>query len=68
MINKLILVMIAVLIGVQLAEQIQTSIATSTGVGGTFENTAAGSILTLVPLLFVVGILVYTLILSRQKG
>jgi len=67
MINKLILVMIAVLVGVELAEQIQTSIATSTGVGGTFENTSAGAILALVPLLFVVGILVYTLLLSKNS-
>ena len=68
MINKLILVMIAVLVGVELAEQIQTSIAASTGVGGVFVDTSAGAILVLVPLLFVVGILVYTLILSRQRG
>ena len=65
MINKMILVMIAILVGVQLAEEIQTSIAASTGVGGVFENTTAGGILILVPLLFVVGLLVYTLLLSK---
>lgn len=68
MVQKMILVMIAVLVGVQLAESIQTSIATSTGVGGVFESTPAGSILALIPLVFVVGILVFALILSNKSG
>jgi len=50
------LLMIAVLVGVQIAEQIQTSIATSTGVGGVFVDTAAGALLALVPLVFVAGL------------
>lgn len=67
MVQKMIIVMIAVLVGVELAEEIQASISVSTGVGGVFENTSAGSILSLIPLLFIVGLLVYTLILSRTK-
>lgn len=67
MVQKMILVMIAILVGVELATEIQSSISVSTGVGGAFENTSAGSILALIPLLFVVGLLVYTLILSRSK-
>ena len=56
--NKMIGVMIALLIGVEIAQVIAGSITTATGVGGTFENTAAGTILDLVPLVFVVGLLV----------
>ena len=56
--NKMVGVMIGLLIGVEIASVIASSIATATGTGGTFEATAAGTILDLVPLVFVVGLLV----------
>lgn len=56
--NKMVAVMIGLLIGVEIAQVIAVSIATATGTGGTFEATAAGTILDLVPLVFVVGLLV----------
>ena len=59
MTNKMIGVMIALLIGVEIAGVIAGSISTSTGVGGVFEATAAGTILDLIPLVFVVGLLGY---------
>ena len=55
--NKMIGVMIGLLVGVEIAGVIQTSIAASTGTGGIFENTSSGTILALVPLVFVVGLL-----------
>lgn len=55
--NKMIAVMIGLLIGVEIASVIATSISTATGTGGTFEATPAGTILDLVPLVFVVGLL-----------
>lgn len=55
--DKMIGVAVGVLITLAIAAEVQTQIATYTGVGGIFENTAAGSLIVLIPLVMVAGLL-----------
>lgn len=57
--NKVINISVGVLIAIAVLTELQTTIATATGTGGTFENTAAGSLLVLVPLVMVASILAF---------
>lgn len=57
--QKVIAISVGVLIAIAVLSEVQTEIAAVTGVGGVFENTSAGSLLTIVPIVMVAGILAY---------
>ena len=55
--NKVVSIAIAVFITIAILTEVQGSIATATGTGGVFENTATGTLMTLIPLVIVAGLL-----------
>ena len=55
--NKIVNIAIAVFIGIAILTEVQATIATATGTGGAFENTATGTLMTLIPLVVVAGLL-----------
>jgi len=60
MTNKLLGALITLVIGINLLPILSDVITPLTGVGGTFENTATGSMLDLLPFLFVIVMVVFT--------
>lgn len=63
--QKVISIVVAVMIAVAVLVELQGTLATATGVGGVFENTATGSLLTLIPLVIVAGLLGYAYISKK---
>ena len=55
--NKVVNIAIAVFITIAILVEVQGEIATATGTGGTFENTATGTLMTLIPLVVIAGLL-----------
>ena len=63
MVNKLIGGLIAMVVGLALLPVVGDSVDTLTGVGAQFENTTVGSLLSLLPILFVIILVAGTVIL-----
>ena len=69
MINKLIGGAIALVVGVNLLPVLNDVISPLTGTGGDFEATAAGTMLDLVPLMFVIILVAFTVaLIPSRKG
>ena len=64
--NKVVSIAIAVFITIAILTEVQGSIATATGTGGVFENTATGTLMTLIPLVIVAGLLGVAWIKNRN--
>lgn len=67
MVNKLIGGLIAMVIGLALLPVVGDSVATLTGTGGKFEATTVGSLLDLLPVLFVIILVAGTVILIPDR-
>ena len=68
MINKLIGGMITLVVGLSLLPVIAEVIATLTGVGMTYEGTTTGSLIDLLPLIFVIVLVAMTVVLVPRKA
>lgn len=64
--NKVVNIAIAVFITIAILVEVQGEIATATGAGGAFENTATGTLMTLIPLVVVAGLLGVAWIRGRK--
>lgn len=68
MVNKLIGGLIAIVVGLALMPVIADVVDDLTGVGMAYENTAPGSLINLIPLIFVIVIVAGTVLLvPRQR-
>lgn len=67
MINKLIGGMITLVVGLSLLPVISDVTATLTGVGMVYENTTTGSLIDLLPLIFVIVLVAMTVILVPRS-
>ena len=67
MTNKLLGGLITLVIGINLLPILNDTITPLTGVGGSFENTSTGSMLDLLPFLFVIIMVVFTVVLIPKK-
>lgn len=67
MVNKLIGGLIAMVVGLALLPVVGDSVATLTGTGGQFEATTVGSLLDLLPILFVIILVAGTVILIPNR-
>lgn len=65
--NKIIGIAVGALITVAIVIEVQGSIATATGTGGVFENTATGSLMTLIPLVMIAGLLGYAYVTKGRN-
>lgn len=68
MINKLIGGMITLVVGLSLLPVISDVTATLTGVGMVYENTTTGSLIDLLPLIFVIVLVAMTVILVPRSS
>ena len=67
MINKLIGGLLAVVVGLALMPVISDSTDALTGTGMVYENTTTGSLINLIPLIFVIVIVVGTVVLVPRN-
>ena len=67
MINKLIGGLLSIVVGLALMPVIADSTSTLTGSGGTFEGTTTGSLIDLIPIIFVVVVVAATVLLVPSK-
>jgi len=67
MINKLIGGMITLVVGLSLLPVISDVVDTLTGTGAAFENTTTGSLIDLLPLIFVIVLVAMTVVLVPRK-
>jgi hypothetical protein len=68
MTNKLLGGLITLVIGINLLPVLNDVITPLTGTGGAFEATATGSMLDLLPFLFVIIMVVFTVVLIPSKS
>jgi len=68
MVNKLIGGLIAMVVGLALLPVVGDSVSTLTGTGGQFEATTVGSLLDLLPVLFVIILVAGTVIMIPHNN
>ena len=68
MTNKLLGGLITLVIGINLLPILNDVITPLTGTGGAFENTSTGSMLDLLPFLFVIIMVVFVVVLIPRSG